>query len=56
MENLTPEQILAIKCAYADLKGALEAHEACDRLAHDWDAHELSIEDLRDQFDFLKFS
>jgi hypothetical protein len=44
------EEITAIKCAHADLKGSLEAHEACDRLMHDWDAHRQSIEDLEAAF------
>ena len=48
------KQIFAIRCAYADLIGALEAHEQMDRLAHDWEAHRASIQDLEDAFPELK--
>jgi hypothetical protein len=47
---MTPEQILAIRCAYADLVGALQHHENDSTINHDWDAHEQSIEDLLSTF------
>ena len=50
---MTPEQELAIRCAHADLKGALEAREALDLFQHDWDAHQESIDDLERVFPFL---
>lgn len=50
---MTKDQIQAIKCAYADLKGALENYEAGTYADHDWDAHRLTIEELEDEFKFL---
>jgi hypothetical protein len=47
---LSEGEIIAIKCAHADLKGSLEAHEACDRHMHDWKAHQQSIKDLEAAF------
>jgi hypothetical protein len=44
------EQALAIRCAYADLLGALEAHEQGDSHLHDWKAHALSIQELGNAF------
>ena len=44
------KQIFAIRCAFADLIGALEAHQQMDRLAHHWDGHRESIDDLIDAF------
>jgi hypothetical protein len=55
MENLTKEQELAIKCAYLDLKGALENYQQQSYSDHDWVAHEQSIEDLENAFPLLKF-
>jgi len=48
--NMTPPQELALKCAHADLQGALEAHEHQAYNAHDWEAHALSIKELEDAF------
>lgn len=50
---MSNDQILAIKCAYADLKGALENYEDGTYHQHDWDAHRLTIEELEHEFDFL---
>ena len=44
------KQIFAIRCAFADLIGALEAHQQMDMQAHHWDGHRESIEDLIDAF------
>ena len=51
--ELTPTQFLAIKCAHADLKGALEHFGKGTYSEHDWDAHRLTIEELETEFDFL---
>jgi hypothetical protein len=55
MENLTKEQELAIKCAYLDLKGALENYQQHSYSDPDWEAYEQSIEDLENAFPLLKF-
>jgi hypothetical protein len=44
------EQITAIKCAFADLCGALEAYHQGDMRVHDWRAHGDSITELFDAF------
>jgi hypothetical protein len=44
MTALTESQIMAIRCAHADLVGALQAHKSIDYTLHDWKAHALSIE------------
>ena len=51
---MTREQSNAIKCAYADLKGALEAYENADPEQHDWKAHRLTIAELMEAFPFLE--
>lgn len=51
--ELTEKQILAIQCAYADLKGALDAYESQSYSEHDWESHAESIGDLEDNFQFL---
>jgi hypothetical protein len=53
-DKLTENQLLAIKCAYADLLGAYEAMEQRDIHAHDWKAHKQSIDDLLNNFKFLE--
>lgn len=50
---MTKGQVLAIMCAYADLKGALENYEDGTYHQHDWDAHRLTIEELESEFEFL---
>jgi hypothetical protein len=47
---MTPEQMLAIKCAYADLLGALQNYEQGSYADHDWDAHKLTINDMEIAF------
>ena len=56
MDNqlMNDDQILAIKCAYADLLGAYQAMEQSDIQAHDWKAHKQSIDDLLNNFKFLE--
>ena len=51
--SLGEKQIAAVRCAHADLQGALQAHEQTDRMAHDWDAHQITIGELEDAFPFL---
>ena len=46
---MTQDQIYAIKCALADLAGALEQHRQ-SVLKHDWDSHACTIQDLYDNF------
>lgn len=50
---MNEQQITAIKCALADLQGAIQAFWQRDMNAHDWDAHAMSIDDLLNAFDFL---
>jgi hypothetical protein len=47
---MTDTQRSALRCAYLDLKGALEAIEMADPLAHDWKAHKLSIGEIEKHF------
>jgi len=51
---MTKKQILAIKCAYADLVGALQARNQFDIEVHDWKAHELTLDELEEAFDFIE--
>lgn len=51
---MTTSQIFAIQCAFADLIGALQAHQQNDMHVHDWDAHRQSINDLAECFDFIE--
>jgi hypothetical protein len=43
---MTEVQILAIKCAYADLLGALQNYEQGTFSDHDWDAHKLTLDEM----------
>lgn len=45
--NAAPAMLDALKCALADLEGSLQAHEQMDRLVHDWEAHQQSIDEAR---------
>lgn len=47
---MTEQQIFAIKCAVADLIGIYQAYKDMDFVAHDWEAHKLSIEEMLDAF------
>ena len=51
--NLSNDQKSAIRCAYLDLIGAMEANRKGCRLSHDWDAHNESITDLEKVFSDL---
>lgn len=50
MTNLTSTQIHAIRCAYLDLWGSLQASRQGSLQHHDWEAHEESINDLEEAF------
>jgi len=47
---MTDKQMSAVRCALADLCGALQAHEGRDTWLHDWDAHLQTIEELAQAF------
>jgi hypothetical protein len=47
---MNAEQIIAIKCAYADLVGALQAYNQGEVTVHDWEAHYQTIRDLEVAF------
>jgi hypothetical protein len=51
---MTNEQIQAIKCAYADLVGALQAKQQLDIHAHDWNGHLETIKELETAFPFIE--
>jgi hypothetical protein len=50
---ITKEQKLAITSAYCDLIGAKEARDWEDTEAHDWKAHQRSIDELKKVFPFV---
>jgi hypothetical protein len=50
---LTVEQRSSLRCAYTDLKGALEEYESGNLSPHDWNAHQISIDDLEKAFPFI---
>lgn len=43
----------AIRCAFADLCGALQAMQQDDMHAHNWRAHRSTIAEMAECFDFL---
>ena len=51
--KLTKNEQLVIKCAYADLVGALEARNMVDMEEHDWTGHVKSIKELEETFSFI---
>jgi hypothetical protein len=51
--NMTPEQMTAIRCAYADLQGSAQDNLSLMGGTHDWKAHAQSIADLEREFPFL---
>jgi hypothetical protein len=51
-EHMTPKQMRAIRCAYADLQGSAQAR-LIQGGTHDWKAHNQSIADLEREFPFL---
>ena len=50
---MNEKQILAVRCALADLQGSLQAFQQSDIHVHDWRAHEQSIDDLLETLEFL---
>ena len=50
---MNEKQKQAIKCAYADLCGALQARNQRDIEIHDWEAHRESIYELENEFSDL---
>ncbi len=51
------EQILAVKCAYADLVGAYQCtadDDSIDVSSHDWESHLQTIQDLEKAFNFIE--
>ena len=50
------DQKLAVMCAFADLCGALQSFQQLDIHAHDWRAHQQSIEDLMNAFSDLNLT
>jgi hypothetical protein len=51
---MTQEQQLAVRCACADLIGAMEAKNSGEMENHDWNAHYNTIKELIDVYPFLK--
>jgi hypothetical protein len=51
---MTEDQILAVKAAYADLVGALQARNQLEPEIHDWKAHMLTISELEAAFKFIE--
>ena len=49
--EMSKEERLLLQCALADLQGSLEAHEAVDRMQHDWKAHAQTIADIQEALD-----
>ena len=47
---MTEAQKSVIRCAYLDLRGALEALKLGDFHAHDWKAHKQSINEIEEHF------
>lgn len=47
---MTDTQKSALRCAYLDLKGALEAAEMADTHLHNWKAHKQSIDEIETHF------
>ncbi len=47
---MTEKQLSAVRCALADLCGSLQACNQQDIYAHDWQAHQQSIEELAKAF------
>ena len=47
--TMTQEQINAVRCAYLDLQGALEARN--NPFIHDWRGHQRTIDELATAFD-----
>lgn len=50
---MNEEQQIVIRCAFADLIGAVQAYKQGDYTAHNWGAHIQTIEDMKAAFPFL---
>lgn len=50
---MNQNQIDAIRCAFADLMGAMQAMQQNDIHSHDWKAHALTLDELAQAFPFL---
>jgi hypothetical protein len=52
---LTEKQMLAIKCAYADLVGSYQSTIcSADPFGYDWKAHRQTISEMEEAFSFLE--
>ena len=52
-KTMTDKQKSAIHYAISDLVGAVQAYNQGNYHLHDWEAHIKTIEDLKQEFDFL---
>lgn len=50
---MNEEQQIVIRCAFADLIGAVQAYKQGDYTAHNWKAHIHTIEEMKATFPFL---
>lgn len=50
MEKLNQKQVTALRCAHADLLGALQARNQLDMEVHDWKSHLLTLTELEEAF------
>lgn len=50
---MNDKQKIAIRCAFADLCGAMQAYLQIDIHSHDWKRHEVTIWEMKEAFDFL---
>ena len=51
---MNEQQKTIIRCAFADLCGAMQAHLNLDTNSHDWKAHLETISEMVQAFDFLE--
>lgn len=49
-KSLTQNQVTALKCAFADLLGSLQAFDQDDIYLHDWQSHLQTILELGEAF------
>jgi len=50
---MSKDQQLTLRCACADLIGAMEARNSGNMEAHDWNAHVITINELIKAYPFL---
>ena len=50
---MTGKQLFAVRCALADLCGALQAFDQNDIHVHDWRAHKQTIWDIAEAFNLM---